>query len=72
MKANRRIAVKPFDRLMGNAVLTHILADRCSGRMIMREFDEFDGTQALGARYAGLFECAICGNKVVSKTNKSQ
>ena len=69
-----KMNLKPFVRTAGNAVLAHIQADDCYGRLMLVEcqWDDKPQNPALleQPRYMAKYECAKCGKIVDSQHNK--
>ncbi len=59
--------LKPFVRMLGNAIIAHALHSKCpGGRLVMTEWWSDDETHKYGAKYM----CKICGVTIESQHNK--
>ena len=63
---NHKKKLKPFERIAGNAVLAHILATGCYGRLKMKSYS----CDHEKHRYSAVYECAKCGKVVESQHSK--
>ena len=66
MNHKKKLKIKPFERTLGNASLSHIVADECYGRLMMLNCYWSDRKRLYRAEY----ECALCGMTIKSGHNK--
>ncbi len=64
---NHKHKLTPAERLEGNAVLTHLAATDCTGRLMLVRYSK----DTVKHHYKTVYQCVKCGKIIESKTNKS-